>query len=47
LSKAGKLFRALVNPCANQTDLIVGKLFRTFALGHESVRVVAGVSKNL
>ena len=34
-----KLFCALVNPRANQTDLFVRKFLRTFALGHEGIAI--------
>ena len=34
-----KLFRALINPRADEADLFVGKFLRTLALGHERVRI--------
>src|SRR5665213_3952090 len=39
----GKLFRALVNPRADEADLVVSKFFGALPLGHELIRIVSDV----
>ena len=38
-----RLLGALVNPSANQTNLVGCELLGVFALGHKSVRIIADV----